>query len=108
MAGKKSSKTARASMRAGSRPGQGFLRSPFTSRFIPTGGGRFTYVMLPDGKTAHVKVGSGEFVAALQALDAADDQRFRADIAAFDAQFPGCGWGTAFDLPSDEHEAEAA
>lgn len=67
MAGGKTSKTARASTRAGATGAAGaFIRSADASLFIPTGAGEYTYVYTADGKSMHGRVGSEKVMAAVK------------------------------------------
>lgn len=86
-----SSKTSRRALAVGGKKG-GFQRAVGSPRFIPTGNGHFTYVFLPDGSSAHVKVASAAFADAVAALIEAEDGVFQSEMAANDEKFPGCGW----------------
>lgn len=97
MAGAKSSKTAKASVRAGSTgKSGGFERAAETPRFIPCGQG-YAYVCTPDGKSLHTKVGSPKFAEAVVELVAKERPRVERDIAALEAKYPTTGWAAAFE-----------
>lgn len=74
MAGKKKnvvddahlSKTARASK--GKKKDEGFIASGDCDRIISLNGGTYAYVLTPDGKTHHVKVGSDKYVSLIEPL----------------------------------------
>lgn len=99
------SKTARASMRAGAMGGKGgFTRAIGSPRFIPTGGGKFAHVFLPDGSSTFVKVGSDDYVAAVASLTDAGDTVAAAEIEQFAARYPDSPWA----LPSEDVDTDEA
>jgi hypothetical protein len=91
------SKTARASVRAG-QAGQGGALSVLGEfkYLIPLAQGRFAYVRnLTNGKTHHLRTDSDAFVEEIRTLAAAGHgAKIRAEIAGLDQSFPQDGWGT--------------
>lgn len=113
MAGAKASKTARASTNAGARNSNkgGYERPAGTDRLIITGAGRFAYVFQVDGRTAHLRVGSDAFNAAVADLLALprDADHVRGELAAAEAKYPGLGFGALLvDDTADSDVAAAA
>ena len=90
------SKTARASVRAG-QAGQGGALSVLGEfkYLIPLANGRFAYVRnLTNGKTNHLRTDSDAFVEEIRVLSAAGHgAKIRAEIEGLDAAFPQDGWG---------------
>ncbi|MEV6599228.1 hypothetical protein AB0M36_20590 [Actinoplanes sp. NPDC051346] len=89
------SKTARASVRAG-QAGQGGALSVLGEfkYLIPLANGRFAYVRnLTNGKTAHLKTDSDAFVEEIRVLAAAGHgAKIRAELQGYDQTFPQHGW----------------
>ena len=89
------SKTARASVRAG-QAGQGGALSVLGEfkYLIPLANGRFAYVRnLTNGKTAHLKTDSEAFVEEIRVLTAAGHgAKIRAELSSLDAANPEHGW----------------
>lgn len=89
------SKTARASVRAG-QAGQGGALSVLGEYkyLIPLGRGRFAYVRnLTNGRTVHHRTDSDAFVEEIRVLTAAGHgAKIRAEFAALDAAHPQDGW----------------
>ena len=90
------SKTARASVRAG-QAGQGGALSVLGEfkYLIPLANGRFAYVRnLTNGKTAHLKTDSDAFVEEIRVLAAAGHgAKIRAELEALNSAHPQHGWG---------------
>ncbi|MEV8507909.1 hypothetical protein AB0368_24235 [Actinoplanes sp. NPDC051475] len=90
------SKTARASVRAG-QAGQGGALSVLGEfkYLIPLADGRFAYVRnLTNGKTNHLRTDSDAFVEEIRSLAAAGHgAKIRAELTNLDATFPQHGWG---------------
>jgi hypothetical protein len=90
------SKTARASVRAG-QAGQGGALSVLGEYkyILPLGNGRFAYVRnLTNGKTTHLKTDSDAFVEEIRVLAAAGHgTKIRAELTALNASHPQHGWG---------------
>jgi hypothetical protein len=88
------SKTARASVRAGQSAGGGLSVLGEFKYVIPLAKGRFAYVRnLTNGKTAHLKTDSDAFVEEIRVLAAAGHgPKIRAELGALDAANPGQGW----------------
>lgn len=107
MAAKGTSKNSRVSRAA--KPA-GFEPSPQVDRFIATGAGAFAYVLTPDGKSVHAKVGSDKFVAALEKLHAHPgmDARVTVEVARLDLLYPEAGWKSAWDRVAVVPETVAA
>jgi hypothetical protein len=91
------SKTARASVRAG-QAGQGGALSVLGEfkYVIPLNRGKHAYVRnLTNGRTAHLATDSEAFVAEIRALaGAGHGPKVRAELAALAAANPGHGWDT--------------
>jgi len=91
------SKTARASVRAG-QAGQGGALSVLGEYkyLIPLGNGKFAYVRnLTNGKTTRLKTDSDAFVEEIRVLAAAGHgAKIRAELTALDESYPQHGWGT--------------
>ena len=89
------SKTARASVRAG-QAGQGGALSVLGEfkYLIPLANGRFAYVRnLTNGKTNHLRTDSDAFVEEIRILSAAGHgPKIRAEINWLDETFPNDGW----------------
>ncbi|MFC3500671.1 hypothetical protein ACFOOK_06780 [Micromonospora krabiensis] len=89
------SKTARASVRAG-QAGQGGALSVLGEfkYLIPLNGGKHAYVRnLTNGKTAHLRTDSEAFVEEIRVLAAAGHAaKIRAEINTLAAAHPGDGW----------------
>ena len=90
------SKTARASVRAG-QAGQGGALSVLGEfkYLIPLADGRFAYVRnLTNGKTNHLKTDSEAFVEEIRSLaGAGHGAKIRAELQGLDQAFPQHGWG---------------
>ena len=89
------SKTARASVRAGQGSGGALSVLGEYKYVIPLAQGRFAYVRnLTNGKTAHLKTDSDAFVEEIRVLAAAGHgAKIRAELAALDEAHPQDGWG---------------
>ncbi len=89
------SKTARASVRAG-QAGQGGALSVLGEfkYLIPLNKGKHAYVRnLTNGKTVHHRTDSDAFVEEIRVLaGAGHGAKIRAELANLQAQFPGDGW----------------
>ncbi|MGN9775419.1 hypothetical protein ACTMS0_06530 [Micromonospora sp. H33] len=89
------SKTARASVRAG-QAGQGGALSVLGEfkYVIPLNGGKHAYVRnLTNGKTVHLRTDSEAFVEEIRVLAAAGHAaKIRAELTALNAAHPGDGW----------------
>jgi hypothetical protein len=89
------SKTARASVRAG-QGGQGGALSVLGEfkYIIPLNGGKHAYIRnLTNGKTVHAKTDSELFAEQVRALSGAGHAtKIRAELAALAAAFPDHGW----------------
>ncbi|MEU6023601.1 hypothetical protein ACGFIK_25230 [Micromonospora sp. NPDC048871] len=92
------SKTARASVRAG-QAGQGGALSVLGEfkYLIPLNGGKHAYVRnLTNGKTVHLRTDSEAFVEEIRVLAAAGHAaKIRAEINNLNATHPGDGWDAA-------------
>ena len=88
------SKTARASVRAGQSSGGALSVLGEYKYLIPLAGGKFAYVRnLTNGKTAHLKTDSEAFVEEIRVLSAAGHgAKIRAELSALDAANPQHGW----------------
>ena len=88
------SKTARASVRAGQSTGGALSVLGEFKYLIPLANGRFVYVRnLTNGRTAHLKTDSNAFVEEMRVLAAAGHgQKIRAEIQSLGQQFPKDGW----------------
>lgn len=93
------SKTARASVRAGQAGGQpGALSVLGEFKYlIPLNAGRYAYVRnLTNGKTAHLRTDSDAFVEEIRVLTAAGHgAKIRAELNALATANPSHGWDTA-------------
>ena len=90
------SKTARASVRAGQATG-GALSVLGEYKYVtPLANGRFAYVRnLTNGKTQHLKTDSDAFVEEIRVLAAAGHgAKIRAELEALNAASPKDGWNT--------------
>jgi len=90
------SKTARASVRAGQAGQAGALSVLGEFKYlIPLAQGRFAYVRnLTNGKTHHLRTDSDAFVEEIRTLAAAGHgAKIRAELASLDESFPKDGWG---------------
>ena len=89
------SKTARASVRAGQSTGGALSVLGEYKYLIPLANGRFAYVRnLTNGKTAHLRTDSDAFVEEIRVLAAAGHgPKIRAELESLDASFPNDGWG---------------
>ena len=90
------SKTARASVRAGQSTGGALSVLGEYKYLIPLANGRFAYVRnLTNGRTNHLKTDSDAFVEEIRILAAAGHgAKIRAEINGLDSSFPQDGWGT--------------
>ncbi len=92
------SKTARASVRAG-QAGQGGALSVLGEfkYLIPLNGGKHAYVRnLTNGKTAHLRTDSEAFVEEIRTLvGAGHAAKIRAELNTLASAYPGDGWDTA-------------
>ena len=88
------SKTARASVRAGQSTGGALSVLGEFKYLIPLASGRFAYVRnLTNGKTVHLKTDSDAFVEEMRALSAAGHgAKIRAELEALEAANPKHGW----------------
>src|SRR5690349_5322580 len=88
------SKTARASVRAGQSASGALSVLGEYKYLIPLANGRFAYVRnLTNGKTAHLKTNSDAFVEEIRVLSAAGHgAKIRAELEALDAANPQDGW----------------
>lgn len=90
------SKTARASVRAGQAGKDGALSVLGEFKYIiPLNHGKHAYVRnLLNGKTTHLSTTSEQFVEEIRALAAAGHAtKIRAELATLDSTFPSQGWG---------------
>ncbi|MFY1672460.1 hypothetical protein ACN27G_21240 [Plantactinospora sp. WMMB334] len=91
------SKTARASVRAG-QAGQGGALSVLGEfkYLIPLNGGKHAYVRnLTNGKTSHLRTDSDAFVEEIRVLAGAGHAtKIRAELNYLASEFPGDGWDT--------------
>lgn len=91
------SKTARASVRAGKSGAGGALNVLGEFKYvIPLDNGRHAYVRnLTNGQTAHLRTDSDAFVEEIRTLAAAGHgAKIRAELAALTATHPSHGWDT--------------
>jgi hypothetical protein len=88
------SKTARASVRAGQGSGGALSVLGEYKYLIPLANGRFAYVRnLTNGKTAHLRTDSDAFVEEVRILAAAGHgTKIRAELAALNSASPNDGW----------------
>ena len=89
------SKTARASVRAGQGSGGALSVLGEYKYLIPLADGRFAYVRnLTNGKTTHLKTDSDAFVEEIRALSAAGHgAKIRTEITTLHSSNPEHGWG---------------
>jgi len=89
------SKTARASVRAGQSSGAALSVLGEFKYVIPLDGGKFAYVRnLISGKTTRLRTNSDEFAEEIRVLAAAGHgAKLRAEFDALDAAQPTHGWG---------------
>lgn len=93
MAGAKQSKTAKASVAAGTQKStSGVQKSADGPLLIPTGQGSYVYVSSIAGPSVHVRVGSEKYVAEVGALVAAGHVRVLKEVEVLAAQFPTAPW----------------
>ena len=88
------SKTARASVRAGEAKGGALSVLGEYKYLIPLNSGKHVYVRnLTNGKTVHMSTSSEAFVEEIRVLAAAGHaNKIRAEIAALNAAHPSHGW----------------
>jgi hypothetical protein len=89
------SKTARASVRAGQAGKEGALSVLGEFKYIiPLNSGKHAYVRNPtNGKTPHLSTGSQAFIEEIRTLTAAGHgPKIRAELAALNEANPGHGW----------------
>jgi hypothetical protein len=91
------SKTARASVRAGQGTGGALSVLGEYKYLIPLANGRFAYVRnLTNGKTTHLKTDSDAFVEEIRVLAAAGHgAKIRAELQALNSVNPEHGWDAA-------------
>ncbi len=91
------SKTARASVRAGQGTGGALSVLGEYKYLIPLANGRFAYVRnLTNGKTTHLKTDSDAFVEEIRVLaGAGHGAKIRAELVALHATSPEDGWDAA-------------
>ena len=89
------SKTARASVRAGQGTGGALSVLGEYKYLIPLAKGRFAYVRnLTNGKTNHLRTDSDAFVEEIRILSAAGHgAKIRTELNVLNEQFPNDGWG---------------
>ena len=89
------SKTARASVRAGQAAGGALSVLGEFKYVIPLNNGKHAYVRnLTNGKTAHLKTDSDAFVEEIRVLTAAGHgAKIRAELEALESAHPQDGWG---------------
>ncbi len=90
------SKTARASVRAGQAGKDGALSVLGEFKYIiPLNNGKHAYVRnLLNGKTTHMSTSSEQFVEEIRALAGAGHAaKIRAELASLDSAYPTQGWG---------------
>jgi hypothetical protein len=91
------SKTARASVRAGQGAAGGALSVLGEFKYvIPLNNGKHAYVRnLTNGKTVHLRTDSDRFVEEIRTLaGAGHGPKIRAELAALANAYPGHGWDT--------------
>lgn len=90
------SKTARASVRAGQSTGGALSVLGEFKYLIPLAHGKFAYVRnLTNGKTAHHKTDSDAFVEEIRVIAAAGHgSKIRSEIEWLNEQFPNDGWSS--------------
>ncbi len=88
------SKTARASVRAGQSTGGALSVLGEYKYLIPLANGRFAYVRnLTNGRTNHMRTDSDAFVEEIRILAAAGHSaKIRSEIAVLNETFPNDGW----------------
>jgi hypothetical protein len=88
------SKTARASVRAGQSAGGALSVLGEHKYLIPLNNGKHAYVRnLTNGKTNHLRTDSEQFIEEIRVLAAAGHAaKVRAELAALAAAHPGHGW----------------
>lgn len=88
------SKTARASVRAGQGTGGALSVLGEYKYLIPLAQGRFAYVRnLTNGKTAHLRTDSDAFVEEIRVLSAAGHgAKIRTELGTLNETFPNDGW----------------
>ena len=88
------SKTARASVRAGQSQGGALSVLGEYKYLIPLANGRFAYVRnLTNGKTAHLRTDSEAFIEEIRSLAGAGHAaKIRAEINSLAAAYPSDGW----------------
>jgi hypothetical protein len=88
------SKTARASVRAGQSTGGALSVLGEYKYLIPLANGRFAYVRnLTNGKTAHLRTDADAFVEEIRVLATAGHAaKIRAELQTLDSSFPNDGW----------------
>ncbi len=88
------SKTARASVRAGQGSGGALSVLGEYKYLIPLANGRFAYVRnLTNGRTNHLKTDSEAFVEEIRVLAAAGHgAKIRSELTALSSSFPNDGW----------------
>jgi hypothetical protein len=93
------SKTARASVRAGQQAGQAGALSVLGEYkyVIPLNGGRHAYVRnLTNGRTVHLRTDSDTFIEEIRSLtQAGHGAKIRAELATLATANPDHGWDTA-------------
>lgn len=89
------SKTARASVRAGQSSSGALSVLGEYKYLIPLANGRFAYVRnLTNGRTNHLKTDSDAFVEEIRVLAAAGHgAKIRSELSVLDESFPNDGWG---------------
>jgi hypothetical protein len=89
------SKTARASVRAGQGTGGALSVLGEFKYLIPLADGRFVYIRnLTNGRTDHLRTDSDAFVEEIRTLTAAGHgAKIRAELNALDESYPDHGWG---------------
>jgi hypothetical protein len=105
------SKTARASVRAGQAGAGGALSVLGEFKYvIPLNKGKFAYVRnLTNGKTGHLRTDSDAFVEEIRVLAAAGHAaKIRAELATLAASFPQDGWDATEQRLADAGVFEAA
>ncbi|GIE84668.1 hypothetical protein [Actinoplanes regularis] len=91
------SKTARASVRAGQSTGGALSVLGEYKYLIPLANGRYAYVRnLTNGKTTHLSTASDAFVEEIRVLaGAGHGTKIRAELTALHTSNPGHGWADA-------------
>lgn len=89
------SKTARASVRAGEAKGGALSVLGEFKYILPLNNGKHAYVRnLLNGKTTHLSTSSEQFVEEIRALAAAGHAaKIRTELANLDTAYPAQGWG---------------